>query len=413
MIQENPTATATPPRRTKSTPAMARRLAITMGCMAAYGPFAVDMYLPAFPPIARELGTSVGRVQLTLASFIVGLAVGQILWGTLSDHVGRIRPLACGCALSGVVSAVLATTHSIDVMILARFLMGLGGSAGLAISRAIVRDLFEEREAAKFYSMMMMIGGIGPIVSPFLGTLLLTQLNWRAIFWTMAIFGAFCVAAVLLLIPETLPPAARMRGHVGDLFRSYAAILGNGRFLPPAFSVGCTSAILFTYLANASFVFLELYRIPLALFSVLFAANAVGIYIGSQLNRVLLRRFHSGQLLRAGMGINVCTGVLLIACARTGVGGFPLLYAGLFFCMSSMGLTFPNGTALTMQPFAGEAGTASAMLGVLQFALGAVAGTLAGLLHNGTLMPMAAQITCFGLAARGILRFAPTAAAGD
>ena len=407
MAQSNSASAVLQPRTTEASPALARQLAWTLGCMAAYGPFAVDMYLPAFPTIAAQLGTSVGKVQLTLAAFIVGLAVGQVLWGTLSDHVGRRVPLLCGCLISGAVSSVIATTHSIDMLIVARFLMGLGGSAGLVISRAIVRDLFEEREAARFYSMMMVISGVGPIVSPFLGTLLLTQFNWRAIFWTMTIFGALCALAVLWLIPETLPRESRMRGHVADVFRGYGRILVNGRFFTPAMAVGCNTAMLFTYLANSSFVFIQLYKIPLTLFSFLFSLNAVGCYIGSQSNRILLRHFDSEALLRKALGVNFCTGLLLIVCARTGFGGFPLFFAGLFLCITMAGVIFPNGTAMTMQPFATEAGTASALLGVLQFTLGAAAGALAGIFNNGTALPMALQIACFALVARSILVFAP------
>jgi DHA1 family bicyclomycin/chloramphenicol resistance-like MFS transporter len=378
-----------------------------LGIVSAFGPFAIDMYLPAFPAIAKDLGTSIGTVQITLAIFLAGLAVGQILWGTLSDHVGRRIPLLFGCLLFSGMAFVCATTHSIHMLIAARFFMGLGGSAGVVVSRAIVRDLFEDDEAARFYSLMMIIGGIAPIVAPFLGSLLLGHYNWRAIFWTIAVFGGLCFVAVLTSVGETLARKNRMRGHVIDIFRGYGRILVNRRFLGPALALGCTSGILFTYIASSSFIFIELFGVPVAFFGFLFATNSIGLYIGSQSNRWLLRRFTSEQLLRMAMNVNVCAGLLLVGCAWTGIGGFPLLFGVLFLCLSTLGVIFPTATAMTMQPFAAEAGSASALLGIFQFILGAAGGAVVGLFHNGTALPMAVQIACYGLVARGVLFLMP------
>ncbi len=389
--------------RTAPSAALARKLAWTLGVMSAFGPFAIDMYLPAFPKIAKDLGTTIGTVQITLAIFLLGLAVGQVLWGTLSDHVGRRTPLLCGCLLFSCTAAVCAATHSIYTLIAVRFLMGLGGSAGVVVSRAIVRDLFEEKEAAKFYSLMMIIGGIGPIVSPFLGSILLTYYDWRAIFWTITVFSGLCIAAVLWNIPETLASENRMRGHIVDVFRGYGRVLANRRFLGPALAIGCTSGMLFTYITNSSFIFIELFGVPVVLFGFLFATNSIGLYIGGQSNRWLLRRFTAEQLMRKGMWINVCAALLLVGCAWTGLGGFPLLFCVLFLCLATLGVIFPNATAIAMQPFAAEAGIASALLGIFQFILGAVGGALVGVFHDGTAIPMAIQIACYGLAARGAL----------
>jgi len=388
-------------------PALARRLAWTLGVMAVSGPLSIDMYLPAFPRIAKDLDTSLGAVQITLAIFLLGLAVGQILWGTLSDRVGRRTPLLSGCMLFCGTAAVCAATRSIHALVAARFFMGLGGSAGVVVSRAIVRDLFEERAAARFYSLMMLIGGMGPIVSPFLGSLLLTYSSWRAIFWTIAAFGGLCIAAVVWSIPETLPFGNRMRGPIPEVLRGFGQILSNRRFLGPALAIGCTSGMLFTYIANASFIFIELCGVPVTLFGFLFATNSIGLYIGGQSNRWLLRRFTAEQLLHKGMLINVGAALALVGCAATGWGGFPLLFGVLFLCLATLGVIFPNATAIAMQPFASEAGGASALLGIVQYILGALGGALVGLLHDGTALPMALQIACYGLAARGVLLMTP------
>ncbi|MBN1910848.1 MAG: Bcr/CflA family multidrug efflux MFS transporter [Pirellulales bacterium] len=388
-------------------PGMARRLGWTLGILSVFGPLAVDMYLPAFPTIADHLGTTISAVQVTLAVFLLGLAVGQIVWGTLSDHVGRRVPLLAGCLLFVGTSAVCAATRSIEVLIAARFFMGLGGSAGVVVSRAIVRDLFEQREAARFYSFIMIIGGVGPIVSPLLGGLLLTWLNWRAIFWTIVAFGGFCFAAVAKNVPETLPRESRMRGRVVDVFRGYGRILATRAFLGPALAVGCAFGILFTYIANSPFVFIELFGVPAGMFGFLFATNAIGLYVGGQLNRRLLRRFTAEYLLRKGLWLNLTAAALLVVSAATGLGGFPLLFAMLFLCLSTLGVIFPNATAIAMHPFAAEAGRASAMLGVVQFLLGAAAGALVGVFHADTALPMALQIALLGLAARAFLLLTP------
>jgi len=371
--------------------------------MSAFAPFAIDTYLPAFPKIARSLDTTIGTVQITLAIFLLGMAVGQIFWGTLSDHVGRRAPLLCGCLLFGGMSILCATTRSIVTLIAARFLMGLGGSAGVVVSRAIVRDLFEEHEAAMFYSMMMIIGGMGPIIAPFLGSLLLTHCNWRAIFWAIALFGFVCMAALLRYIPETLARENRTRGHIADVFRGYGRILADRRFLGPALAIGCTSGMLFTYIASSPYIFIELFGVPAAYFGFLFATNSIGLYIGGQSNRWMLRRFSAVELLHKAMWVNVCAALLLAGCAWTRLGGFPFFFCILFLCLSTLGVIFPNATAMTMQPFATEAGSASALLGSVQFIIGASGGALAGVFHNGTALPMALEIVCYGLLGRGIL----------
>lgn len=375
--------------------------------LSAFGPLATDMYLPAFPRMAQDFHAAMGLVQITLAVFILGLGVGQLLWGTLSDRLGRRTPLLWGCLLFSSMAVVSAATHSVYVLIAARFFMGLGGSVGVVVSRAIVRDLFEQNEAARFYSMMMIVGGIAPIVAPFLGSLFLSWWSWRVIFWTNAGFGGFCVAAILLNIPETLSPENRMRGHLGHIFGGYGRILADRRFLAPALAIGCTSGMLFTYIASASFLFIELFGVPVAYFGFLFATNSIGMYVGGQSNCWLLRRFSSEQLLHKGMGLNLVAALLLVLCAATGWGGLPLLFGVLFFCLASLGIIFPNATAIAMQPFAADAGSASALMGVLQYLLGAVAGGLVGALHTGTALPMAIQIACYGLLARGILLWTP------
>ncbi len=394
-----------------SSPAMARKLAWTLGALSAFAPFSIDTYLPAFPRVALDLGASIGLVEVTLAVFLLGMAIGQILWGILSDRIGRRVALVAGCLLFFLMAIVCAVTHSIGVLIAARLIMGIGGSAGQVVARAIVRDLYDKSEAARFYSMMMIVSGMAPIVAPFLGSLLMTYFNWRAIFWFIAAFAAICIAAVLAAIPETLPREDRVRTEALDALRSCRRIFTHPHFLGPALMVGFLAGMMFTYIASSSYVFIDIFRVPVFFFGFLFATSSIGFYVGAQSNRWLLRRFSSRVILRRAVAINLGASLLLIACSWAKVGGLPLFIGILFLCLATVGVVLPDATAITMQPFAAEAGAASAWLGILQFLLGALGGGLVGLFHNGSPLPNAIQIGCFSLAAAAMLPFFPAPSA--
>ena len=283
-----------------SSPAMARKLAWTLGALSAFAPFSIDTYLPAFPRVALDLGASIGLVEVTLAVFLLGMAIGQILWGILSDRSGRRVALVAGCLIFFLMAIVCAVTHSIGVLIAARLIMGIGGSAGQVVARAIVRDLYEETEAARLYSMMMVVSGMAPIVAPFLGSLLLTYFNWRAIFWFIAAFAALCIAAVLAAIPETLPREARVRTETIDALLSCRRIFTHPGFIGPALMVAFLAGMMFTYIASSSYVFIDIFRVPVFFFGFLFATSSIGFYVGAQSNRWLLRRFSLARDLAPG-----------------------------------------------------------------------------------------------------------------
>ncbi|MGE5612199.1 MAG: multidrug effflux MFS transporter [Bacillota bacterium] len=378
-------------------------LVVTLGAMSACGPFAIDTYLPAFPQIARDLHTPLGNVQLTLSVFLLGLATGQVFWGTLSDHLGRRLPLLAGTLLYAGSAAACASAESIGVLILARFLMGLGGSAGAVLSRAIVRDLYTEDHAARFFSLLMIIGGIAPIIAPSLGSILLAYGDWHVVFWIVSAFGVLCAAAIACRVPETLTPARRLRGHVGAVFQGYLHVLGHGQFLKQATAIGLTSGVLFAYIASAPVVYMELFGVSPRHFGFCFAANAVGLYAAGQLNRYLLTRFSSRTILIYATRLNVLACLLLAGIAGTRWGGLPAFAGVLWVCIASLALVFPNATAAAMAPFADQAGSASAVLGVLQFAIGAASGALVGQLPGSTALPMAGVIAACSFGACTLL----------
>jgi DHA1 family bicyclomycin/chloramphenicol resistance-like MFS transporter len=390
---EPPPDTCTGSDRSLTRPGRARRppgsrwLVVIFGSLSAFGPLAIDMYLPAFPTIALALGTSIGAVQLTLSVFLVGLAAGQFLWGTLSDRWGRRLPMLLGCAGFVFAAVLCAVTESIVVLIAARFLMGFGGSAGVVVSRAVVRDMFDEHESARFYSLMMIIGGLAPIVAPVLGAALLAWVNWRAIFWVLSGFAMFCFAGVLWGVPETLPRAGRAGGDLHTVARRYLELFRNPHFIGYALATGFAYSMLFAYISGSPVWFIQGFGVSPQRFSLLFMTNAAGIYIMGQLNRLLLKRLSPRRILNRASVLNLAVCLLLAVVAATGVGGFPAFFLLLFVVVASLGWIFPNIIAVAMKPVAHQAGSASALLGVLQFTFGAASASLVGAVADGSAVP--------------------------
>jgi DHA1 family bicyclomycin/chloramphenicol resistance-like MFS transporter len=291
--------------------------------------------------------------------------------------------LACiGCAFA----------PTIQSLILLRLAQALGGCAGIVISRSIVRDLFDQQESARMYSFLMLVMGLAPITAPLIGGQLLLYFGWRAIFITLSLFGLTCFLLVTFVLPETLPVERRTRAGLGAALRSYGEILMNRSYMGFAIAGGLASSAMFAYISGSPFVFIELNGVPPERFGLLFGTNAVGLITAAQVNRWLLTRYQGVQILRAALTVTAFCGLLLFVIAATRIGGFPALLVVLFFCIASTGLVGPNATAAAMAPYAQRAGSAAALLGAIQFVLGAGAGSLVGLLHNGTALPMAGVI---------------------
>ncbi len=374
------------------------RFIILLGLLDAFGPLGIDMYLPAFPQIERDLKAPGGAMQLTLSLFLAGLAVGQLICGPISDRVGRRRPLLVGAAAFAVACVVCAFARSIEALILARFIMGLAGATGMVIARAVVRDSFEEAESARIYSMLMLVIGIAPIISPSVGGWLLGFGGWGLIFWALAGFACLCGIAVAVDLPETHPVARRTRHSAGELAQRYASMLVDRRFMGYAVPVSLALGMIFAYVASAPSLFMQLYQLSPNQFSLLFAANAVGLIGAAQVNRWLTRRHDTHVILRVASLVNAAACILLPVLAWTGVGGFPAFFADIFLCLATVGLILPNATAAAMAPFPHQAGAASALVGTMQFAIGAATGAIVGIFHDGTALPMALTIAGCGAA---------------
>jgi DHA1 family bicyclomycin/chloramphenicol resistance-like MFS transporter len=383
---------------------------ICAGLIVAIGPLSIDMYLPSFPALQAYFAADAAAVQATLSSFFIGLAIGQLIYGPLTDRYGRRRPLLFGLSLYIVASLGCALAPDIVGLAGLRFLQALGGSAGMVVTRAMVRDRFAPQDMARILSAMTAVMGIAPILAPTLGGVLFETVGWQGIFVVLAVFGASCLTVSARMLPETLRERS-MRG-VGGAVRIYFELLGDRRFMAYALPGGMASGAMFAYISVAAFVFVDVYRFTPVQFSWLFGCNAAALICASQLNAIVLRSVPAASVLRAAMTVSALASVVMLVMAVSGVGGAPAVIAPLFVAIGSLGFSSPNSTALAMAPFADRAGIASALIGTLQFAIAAISGALAGHLQAHSAIAMAAVMTGCGLIAVLLLRLlAPQARA--
>jgi MFS transporter, DHA1 family, multidrug resistance protein len=382
------------------------KLTFMLGSLTALGPLSIDMYLPSFQAIARDLTASPAQVQLTLAVFFVALGIGQAFYGPLSDRFGRRRPLCFGLALYVLASAGCALARSIEALVAWRFAQALGGCAGMVIARAVVRDCFDEREAARFFSLLILVTGLAPILAPSIGGQILVFFSWRAIFWTLAGFALVGFITATFVLPESLPPERRTEGGVATALRVYARLLRDRAFMRYALSGALVISGMFAYIFGSPFVFMQIYGVRPERFGWIFGAIALGLISASQLNRVVLARVAGARILSHALVVTAAAGVILLVMAWTGVGALAGLLGPLFVYIASLGFVLPNVIATALGPQGLNAGTASALLGTLQFGAGATVGALLGVLGDGTAVPMAGLIAACGLSALLVHRLA-------
>jgi len=377
------------------------RLTLVLGALTALGPLSIDMYLPSFPSVARSLGTTVAAVQLTLATYLAGLAAGQLVYGPLSDRFGRKPPLLAGLGLYLAGALACAAAPSLGVLAAARFAQALGGCAGIVVSRAVVRDRFDVAESSHVYSSLMLVMGAAPILAPLLGGQILAHAGWRSVFVALAGAAALLAAAVLLLLPESLAPAARRRTGIGGTLGALGAALGHRAFLRLSLAGGAVQAAMFAYIAGAPFVFIELFGIRPERFGLVFGANAAGLIASSQANRLVVARVGVVRALRVGVALALAGCAALFVAVRAGAG-LALVLPPLFVGISSVGFVLPNATAAAMGHFGAQAGSASAVLGVLQATAGALAAVAVSALADGTARPMTAVMLVCALSAAAL-----------
>jgi MFS transporter, DHA1 family, multidrug resistance protein len=382
------TLTSSPPEAPSQARMPIQRILI-LGALSAFGPLSLDMYLPALPSLAQQLGGSPSAAQLTLTACLLGLAGGQVVAGPASDAAGRRRPLLLGLLAYALTSLFCALAPSIGILIGLRLLQGLGGAAGIVIARATVRDLYGGLDLARFMAWMMAVNGLAPILAPILGGQLLRVTSWRGVFAVLAVIGIALLGAAAFGLRETLPAEQRRPGGIGATLRIFTRLLTDRTFVGYGLSAGLALAAMFAYIAGAPFVLENIYHVSPQGFSLIFATNAVGVVLSSQISGRLVRRLGARRLLTIGLGVALAGGLLLPVVVVANLG-LPGILPALFLVVASVGLISPNAVALALAAHTRDAGSASALLGVLQYIIGAAVAPLVGLWGTATALPMAA-----------------------
>ncbi|MBH3427498.1 multidrug effflux MFS transporter [Pseudomonas alkylphenolica] len=377
------------------------RTILILGALSAFGPLAIDFYLPGFPAMALAFATDEKHIQTTLAVYFLGLSIGQLVYGPMADRFGRRVPLLIGVSLFTLASLACAFAPTLDALILARFVQALGGCAGMVLSRAIVSDKCDAVASAKVFSQLMLVMGLAPILAPMLGGVLVNAFGWQSIFIALTLFSALCSLAVTLGLPESLP-ANQPRQPLSGALRQYGSLLKDRIFLGHALTGGIALAGMFAYIAGSPFVFIKLYGVPAEHYGWLFGSNAAGFILVAQVNARLLAKRGPAFLLSRTVWVYLLAGLALLAVSALQPDRLWPLLIPLFVCIASLGCIIPNASACAMNGQGARAGSASALLGSVQFSVAAGAAAMVSLLHDGTAVPMALVISVCGLVAVAI-----------
>ncbi|MEV8537291.1 Bcr/CflA family multidrug efflux MFS transporter [Streptomyces sp. NPDC051211] len=397
------TASSTPPAPSPapSTPAARRTgLLVTfiLGGLSALPPLSMDMYLPALPEVTTALSSPAATIQLTLTACLAGMALGQLVIGPMSDKWGRKRPLLIGMIAYVLATAVCALAPTAGLLIAFRLIQGLAGAAAIVIARAMVRDLYDGVEMARFFSTLMLISGVAPIVAPLIGGQVLRFSDWRGVFLVLTGVGALLTVVMWRGLGETLPPERRHTGGVGAALRTMRGLLADRVFAGYMLAGGFAFATLFAYISASPFVIQEIYGASPQTFSLLFGLNSVGLIAAGQINgKLLVGRVSLDKVLAGGLAVITVASVALLLMSTGAFGrvGLVPISAGLFVLMSAMGVVLPNTNALALTRTPHAAGSASALLGTSSFLVGAVASPLVGIAGEDTAVPMAVvQLVC-------------------
>ncbi len=352
-------------------------LVITLGALSGFGPLCLDMYLPALPELPGDFGSTPAAAQLTLSACIVGLAVGQLITGPLSDRFGRRIPLLIGVAVFVIASVICAVSTSMTVLIAVRLVQGAAGAAGIVVGRAIVADMFAGKVAAAYFSAIATINGLAPILAPVIGGQVLRVGTWRTVFWALAGVGAVLLVLAAVVLRETLPVDRRTQGGFAGTLHAFGELLGDRGYLGTVLAGCLVTAAMFGYISASPFLLQDGFGVSAQWFSACFALNATGIVLATVIGRILLRWTTSWVLLCGGV-VQALFGAVLLTGTVLADGSLAMVLVSLFVMVSAVGFALPHASAIAMDRHRRIAGSASALLGLTQFALGAVTAVTAG-----------------------------------
>ncbi len=364
------------------------QVVLVLGALISLGPLSIDMYLPAFPEIARELDVGDSRVQLTLTGMLLGLAVGQLIIGPASDAFGRKRPLLLGLTAHALASVLCAVAPSVEMLAGVRLVQGFAGAAVTVTAMAMVRDQFEGIEVARVMSRLMLVMGAAPMLAPTLGSAVLAWFDWRGIFAVLAVAAVLLIILAWLGLRETLPPAGRRSARIGASLRTYRSLLSDRAFVAVALIGGLMMASMFSYISGASFVLQDGFGLSEREFALVFGGNALALIAATQINPLLLRRFRIMDVMTTAIAVAASGAVVLAVVGFTGFGGLGATLVALILTVSCTGLVSPNTPALALNRHGEAAGSAAAVLGFLQFGIGGAVAPLVGLGDSSTAGPL-------------------------
>lgn len=379
-----------------------KRFVILMGSIIALDPLSIDMYLPAFPRMSSDLHTTYAMLELSVTSFFIGMVIGQLFFGPVADHWGRRKTLLAGMVFYFFATLGCALSPNIYLFILFRILQAFGGCAGMVITRAVARDIFGPKKFAAFFSTLILVMGLAPILAPTLGSFISAQLGWRSIFYLLAGMNLACLTASYFFLPETQQKREATTLGFSKAFRSYKKLLQNIRFTGYAIPDSVIRGGYFAYVAGSPFVFIEIFKISSPHYAWLFALNSIGFVIASQLNRFFLRNYYPDQILRVARWMASISAIVLVFAPMIHFS-FWTVWIPIFFFISSLGFVGPNSGALALSEQGHQAGLASALYGTLQWLFPMISTYAVAHLHNDTIYPMTGVIA--SCAAIGVIGF--------
>ena len=380
-------------------------LILILGMLTAIGPFSIDMYLPAFPDIAKGLHTTVAQVTLSLSSFFIGISFGQLLYGPLLERFGRKKPLYAGLCIYLAASIGCALAASVNALIALRLLQALGGCVGMVAARAMVRDLFEVKETAKVFSMLMLVVAVSPIIAPTLGGYITSALGWRYVFAMLIIVDIIVIISAYFLLPESKKPDPNFSLRPGPILKNYSGVIAHPQFYTYALTAAISAAGLYAYIGGSPHVFMEIFHVTEKQYGWIFALIAMGLIGASQVNSLLLKNYTSEQLIKAALFCQSIIGVTTVCLTLLGLSDLFLTIFLIFIFLCTQGFVFPNASALSLAAFGHTAGSASALLGAIQMTIGACTSALVGVLQDHTALPMAGVMACCAISALSVFLF--------
>ncbi|WBL21702.1 multidrug effflux MFS transporter [Zunongwangia sp. HRR-M8] len=360
---------------------------VVLGTLIALGPFSIDSYLPGFENIAEDFNITVSRVGLTLTSYFIGISLGQMAYGPIMDKFGRKRPLQIGLLVYILAAAACYFSGNLTSLIIARFFLALGASAGMVASKAIVRDIFPVEEVAGAISILMLIMGGAPIIAPTIGGFIIQSYGWPAVFMFMGAFALLMFISVSSFLPESITPDNKVQLSPKSVLQNYYEILTHSKFLNFAFAGSFAIGAMFAYISSAPKLFMNIFDLNQSEFGILFGVNAGGLILGSQINRIVLKKFSTLNITLFNSVILVILSVFFLIDGILGPDFYTSLVI-IFLILFLLGFQNPNTTALSLEPFSKRAGRASALIGSLKMVLGALASFVVSLFHSNSIVPL-------------------------